>query len=140
MRVFERLRQNWHRSMQRRQTLNELAACAPQELNRIAADVGMSGSELRRLCRQDHGATELLPQRLKLLAIDPEFVQQDAPTLFRELARVCATCRESRRCARDLAHGDAQTGMSTYCLNGPSIDLMTVDRSTAPSVGAGRLT
>jgi hypothetical protein len=132
MRVFERLRQNWQRSVQRRQTLNELAACPPQELNRIAADVGLSGNELHQICRRDHGASELLPQRLQLLAIDPEFVRRDAPTLFRDLARVCASCRDSRRCARDLAHGNVQAGMTSYCPNGPSIDLLTVSRGTTP--------
>ena len=125
MRVFERLRENWHRSMQRRQTLNELAACPPDELNRIAADVGLSGKQLREHCRRDHGATDLLPQRLQLLGIDP------APTLFRDLARVCAACRDSRRCAGDLAKGDVQAGMSSYCPNGPSIDLLSVSRGDA---------
>jgi hypothetical protein len=118
--------------MQRRRTLNELAACPPQELNRIASDVGLSGDALSRLCRRDHGASELLPQRLQQLGIDPEFVRQDAPTLFRDLARVCASCRESRRCERDLANGDVQAGMTAYCLNGPSLDLLTVSRGTAP--------
>lgn len=131
MRVFERLRENWHRSMQRRQTLNELAACPAYELNRIAADVGLSGDQLREHCRRDHGATELLPQRLQLLGIDPEFVRKGAPALLKDLARVCAECRDSRRCARDLASGDIQAGMSSYCPNGPSIDLLTVNRDDA---------
>ncbi|NJO22287.1 MAG: hypothetical protein HC868_04285 [Sphingomonadales bacterium] len=124
--VLERLRRSWRRSMQRRRTLNELTACPPQELNRIASDVGLRGDQLLQHCRRDHGASELLPQRLQLLGIDPEFVQQDTPTLFRDLARVCASCRDSRRCARDLARGDVQAGMSTYCPNGPAIDSLTV--------------
>jgi hypothetical protein len=129
--VIERLRRSWRRSMSRRRTLNELAACPPSELRRIASDVGMSGADLRRLCRSDHGASELLPERLRLLGLDPQFVQHDAPLLFRDLARVCASCQASRRCARDLVRGDVQAGMSTYCLNGPSIDLLTA-RPTRP--------
>jgi hypothetical protein len=124
--VLERLRRSWHRSMQRRRALHELAACPPNELKRIASDVGLSSDELLQHCRRDHGASELLLQRLQLLGIDPEFVQQDTPTLFRDLARVCASCRDSRRCARDLTRGDVQAGMSTYCPNGPAIDLLTV--------------
>jgi hypothetical protein len=40
---------------------------------------------------------------------------------------VCATCKSSRQCARDLARGDAQTGMETYCLNAPTVDSLIVD-------------
>jgi hypothetical protein len=124
--VFERLRQSWHRSVSRRRALNELAACPPNELRRIASDVGLSGNDLRQLCGRDHRAAELLPRRLRLLGLDADYVRHAEPTLFRDLARVCASCPASRRCARDLTHGDVQAGMSTYCLNGPSIDLLTV--------------
>jgi hypothetical protein len=124
--VFKRLRRSWHRSMSRRRAINELAACPPNELRRIASDLGLSGNDLRQFCRSDHGATELMPLRLQLLGLDPEFVRRDEPILFRDLARVCASCQSSRRCARDLANGEVQAGMSTYCLNGPSIDHLTV--------------
>jgi hypothetical protein len=126
--MLHRVRQSWHRTMQRRRTLKELAACSRQELDRIASDVGLSGDQLRQHCRYGHGIPELLLQRLQLLDIDPEFVRQAAPTLFRDLVRVCASCADSRRCARDLANSDVQAGMSTYCPNGASIDMLTVSR------------
>ncbi|MFM9846840.1 MAG: hypothetical protein ACKVP3_06750 [Hyphomicrobiaceae bacterium] len=121
-----RLRQTWRRILSRRRALNELAACPPGELRRIASDVGLSGDDLRRLYCGHNGPSELLPQRLQLLGIDPEFVRHAAPTTFRDLARVCASCKASRRCARDLARGDVQAGMDSYCLNGPIIDALTV--------------
>ncbi|NJO36002.1 MAG: hypothetical protein HC869_25945 [Rhodospirillales bacterium] len=88
--------------------------------------MGLNGDDLRRLYRNDFGPTHLLPQRLQLLGIDPEFVVHTQPTTYRDLARVCAACRTSRRCARDLARGDVQAGMDGYCLNGPTIDALTV--------------
>ena len=121
-----RLRQTWHRALSKRRALNELAACPPGELRRIASDVGLSGDDLLRLYCSHNGPSELLPQRLQLLGIDPEFVRHAAPTTFRDLARVCATCEASRRCARDLARGDVQAGMDGYCLNSPTIDALTV--------------
>ena len=48
---IERLRRSWRRSLHRRRTLDELAACPPSELKRMAADVGVSGEELYRLAR-----------------------------------------------------------------------------------------
>src|SRR5262245_23229966 len=123
---IERLRRNWHRSMNRRRAVNELAACPPSEIRRIASDVGLSGDDLRQLCRSDFGPSELLPRRLEMLGIDPEFVRHAEPTTFRDLARVCSSCRASRRCARDLARGDVQAGMEAYCLNGATIDALAV--------------
>ena len=121
-----RLRQTWRRALSKRRAINELAACPPGELRRIASDVGLSGDDPGRLCRSHNGPSELLPQRLQLLGIDPEFVRHAAPTTSRDLARVCASCRASRRCARDLARGDVQAGMDSYCLNGPTIDALMV--------------
>jgi hypothetical protein len=121
-----RLRQTWRRALSKRRAINELAACPPGELRRIASDVGLSGDDLRQLYCSHNGPSELLPQRLQLLGIDPEFVRHAATTTFRDLSRVCACCKASRRCARDLARGDVQAGMDGYCLNGPTIDALTV--------------
>ena len=131
--LVERLRQSWHRSMNRWCAINELAACPPSEIRRLASDVGLSGEDLRLLCSSDFGPSELLPQRLELLRIDPEFVRHAEPTTFRDLARVCASCQASRRCARDLARGDVQAGMEGYCSNSATIDALTVscDRRAA---------
>jgi len=123
---LERLRQSWHRSISRRRAISELAACPPAELRRIASDVGVSGGDLRQLCRNDFGPSELLPQRLQLLGIDPEFVRHAEPTTFRDLQRVCGACQATRRCARDLARGDVQAGMDSYCLNGATLDALSV--------------
>ena len=130
-----RLRQSWRRALSKRRAINELADCPPSELRRIASDVGVSGDDLLRLHCSHNGPSELLPQRLQMLGIDPEFVRHAAPTTFRDLARVCGSCRASRRCARDLARGDVQTGMNAYCLNGPIIDALTV-RDGRPFIGA----
>jgi hypothetical protein len=121
-----RLRQAWRRALSKRQAVNELAACPPGELRRIASDVGLSGDDLRQLCPSHNGPSGLLPQRLQLLGVDPEFVRHAAPTTFRDLARVCTSCKASRRCARDLARGAVQAGMDAYCLNGPTIDALVV--------------
>ena len=130
--LVERVRRSWQRSRNRRRTINELAACPPSELRRIASDVGVSGDDLRQLCRSDFGPSELLPQRLQLLGIDPEYVRHAEPSTYRDLARLCASCQASRRCARDLARGDVQAGMDGYCLNGPTIDPLTASSLKRP--------
>jgi hypothetical protein len=124
--LIERLRLSCQDAINRWRARSELAGCSASELCRIAADVGVSGEELRRLHLHEFGPSELLPRRLQLLGVDPEFTRRAAPAAFRELARVCASCRATRRCARDLAAGDVQAGMDAYCSNGPTIDALTV--------------
>jgi hypothetical protein len=108
--VLERLRQSWHRSMSRQDVTNEFADGTTNEA---------------------HQASNLLTQRLCLLRLDTEYVRHCKPALFRDLASTCASCRVTRQCARDLARRDVQAGMSAYCPNGPSIDLLMVRCTTA---------
>lgn len=65
-----RLRQAWRRALSKRRAVNELAACPPGELRRIASDVGLSGDDLRQLSCGHVGSSELLLQRLQQLRID----------------------------------------------------------------------
>ena len=68
-----------------------------------------------------------MPVRLRALGIDPVFVKYARTATYRDLERVCATCKSSRQCARDLASGDVQAGMDSYCLNAPTINSLIVD-------------
>ena len=130
--TFIRLRDNWQRLRRRRRSLAELAACQPSELNRIARDVGVSVSDLRIIAAAHPGPGELLPPRLQLLGLDADYIGCALTATHRDLERTCAMCTAWRRCARDLAKGDVQAGMDSYCLCSPTIDALTVDRASLP--------
>ena len=55
-----RLRQTWRRALSKRRAINELAACPPGELRRIASDVGLSGDDLRQLCLRPQWAVRVI--------------------------------------------------------------------------------
>src|SRR5262245_23140186 len=126
--AIAQLRNRWAHAMSAHQAAAELAACPPQELKRIAADVGLSPEGLRRSTCGHLGLSELMPQRLQQLGLDPQFVRHAQPEIYRDLERVCANCSAWRKCRRDLARGDVQAGMGGYCLNAATIDLLTVGR------------
>jgi hypothetical protein len=126
--ALAQLRNRWARAMSAHRAMAELAACPPQEFNRIASDVGLSPGDLRRSTSNHPGPSELMPRRLQQLGLDPEFVRHAEPEMYRDLGRVCANCTAWRRCSRDLARGDVQAGMGRYCLNSTTIDLLTVRR------------
>jgi hypothetical protein len=69
-----------------------------------------------------------MPKRLQELRLDPAFVKYARAATYRDMERVCGTCKAWRRCGCDLAKGDVQAGMRSYCLNAPTIDALTVDR------------
>jgi hypothetical protein len=124
--LFERLSNRWRHSLTKWRATKELEACPSSEVRRIASDMGLTESELRGACRDQTGTPELLLQRLQVLGIDPEYVRHAEPATFRDLSRVCASCEASRRCARDLARGDVEAGMTSYCFNSPTLDALMV--------------
>jgi hypothetical protein len=128
------LRDKWLRMVRQRSSLAELAACPPSELRRIAQDVGVSESDLRIIAAAHPGPSELLPLRLQLAGLDPAYVRSAVTATYRDLERTCAMCPVWRRCARDLARGDVQAGMDSYCLCAPTIDALTVDEAGLPPV------
>ena len=69
----------------------------------------------------------LLSQRLQQLRLDPEYMTVCHSSVYEELKRLCASCKFQRICAQDLADGDVEAGMRSYCPNAPIIDAMTVN-------------
>ena len=130
--ILSKLHSTWQRLVLYRRSMAELAACPPKELRRIAHDTGLSERDLRSLACSHPGPSELMPKRLQELRLDPAFVKYARTAIYRDMERVCDTCKAWRRCARDLAKGDVQAGMRSYCLNAPTIDALTVDRLDLP--------
>jgi hypothetical protein len=125
--MVARLRDTWQRLRDNHAALAELAACPPGELHRAACEVGIGDGGLRSLARTHPGPSDLMPQRLEQLGLDPAFLKIEHTATYRDMQRVCGTCRGWRRCARDLAKGDVESGMGGYCLNAATIDALTVD-------------
>jgi hypothetical protein len=113
-----------------RRMLAELQALPESELDPIAQEMGLSKRDLSSLACSHPGPSELMPQRLAKLGLDPAYVELAHRVTHQDLQRVCASCKAWRRCARDLANGDVETGMRSYCLNAPTIDALIVDWDT----------
>jgi hypothetical protein len=135
--AIARLRTYWRRRANSRRSMAELAACPPGELHRIATDVGLTSTDLKRLVCSHAGPSKLLPQRLERLGLDPEFVRRGQLATYRDLARACVSCTDWRRCERDLARGNVQAGMGDYCLNTHTIDALTVEGRAGAQAAPG---
>jgi hypothetical protein len=117
--------------MHKLQPMTELRLCSEEDRHQIARDVGLSEQDLLRVAASTQGPSELMPQRLEQLHLDPDYVKLAHPAAYRDLERVCSCCTASERCARDLANGDVETGMRDYCLNAPTIDALIVEPAGA---------
>jgi len=69
---------------------------------------------------------ELMPWRLQQLGLDPGYMKACRTSTYQELERVCASCKSRLLCARDLARGDVEPGMQSYCPDAPTIDALVV--------------
>jgi hypothetical protein len=116
--ILSKLHSTWRRVVLYCRSMAELGGCPPNELHRVAKDVGLSEGDLSSLACSHPGPSELMPTRLQALGLDPEFVKYARTATYREMERVCGTCKAWRRCAGDLAKCDVQAGME---LVGPRV-------------------
>jgi hypothetical protein len=110
-----------------RKLREKLYGCPDGEFRRIMQDIGLSVRDLRVLEYCHPGPEELMPRRLEQLRLDPAYVRFFRTSTYQDMQRVCASCKAWRRCARDLARGDVQSGLQSYCLNAPTIDVLLVE-------------
>jgi hypothetical protein len=115
-----RLRDWWRRTQ-------ELASMDRTELNRIAAEFGMSAADVRLLVERGPDAASLFHRRLETLGLSRADVEHIAPGLTRDLERTCACCDSKKTCAADLDRDPADAGWQDYCPN--AISLESVRRS-----------
>jgi hypothetical protein len=108
----------------------EFHALEPSEAERILQDVGLSMSDMPAITRPNAGPAVLLPQRLETVGLDPLYLKIEQSSVYHDLERACMRCTSWRRCARDLAQGDAQAGLEHYCANAQTIDALLVNRSS----------
>jgi hypothetical protein len=118
---------NWWNDARRHWSrLHELEHLDPTERDRIAADVGLSSSELMRLAAQPDGVPLLIEKRLAALNLAPEDIKILSPLILRDLQRTCALCEEKGRCADDMATDPLAHGWDSYCPNSGTLrSLMT---------------
>lgn len=100
---------------------SQLRCCGEETVERMARDVGVSVSELRRLASLGPESADLLLRRMKALDLDPNEVSQATPEAFRDLQRTCSMCESHRRCARDLARDSAIPAWKDYCPNAATL-------------------
>ena len=112
----------WWRAWIRRGSARfELKCCGEDELERMAKDIGLPSSELRRLASLGPDSADLLLRRMAALDLDRNEVSQTEPRTFQDLQRVCTMCKHHRRCRGDLARDADDPAWHDYCPNASTL-------------------
>ena len=121
--MFDGMRQ-WWRNWRANSRVADLACCGDYEVERMANDLGMPASELRKLA--DHGpeAADLLTRRMVALNLDGNEVGATAPGTLQDLQRLCTLCESHRQCARDLGRDPDDKAWEDYCPNVAMLKLL----------------
>ena len=108
--------------LKHQQEMRELRDMNSADFARIARDLCVSPAELDAVVRQGPHASDELPRLLKSLGIDETTLSRTQPVLQRDMARVCASCRQKVLCDHDLDAGTSAQRYVEYCPNAPAID------------------
>jgi hypothetical protein len=124
--LLSRVREWWgHRS--------ELDTMHPEDLARLARDLGVTGPELRDLAARGPDASHLLYERMHALGLTKADVERLAPGLMRDLERTCACCQEKGVCERDLVARPGSPTWGGYCPNAAALTSVVVAKDRSPS-------
>ena len=115
----------WLSTRDRWARMAELRELPPGELERVAADFGVTSAELLAASSRQQDAQGLLERRLAALKLDPEEIRKLSPLLLRDLQRTCSMCPERQRCKDDMELSPLAPGWESYCPNSGTLRTLT---------------
>ena len=112
---------------------NESGICGPDEVMRMAKEIGVTPSQLHELVTEGPSTASLLKTMLVALRVDPKILADLDPLIWRELQWLCITCSNKKRCEHELAKGTATEHFREFCPNAVSLDALS-DQKGQPSL------
>ena len=101
---------------------SEFGTCGPDEVMRMAKEIGVTPSQFHELVSKGPGDAKLLKTMLVALHVDPKILADMDPLIMRELKWLCITCSNKKRCKHELAMGTATEHFREFCPNAVSLD------------------
>ena len=105
-------------------------ACTSDEIARLAHDVGLPETDLRRMATLGPDAARQLLDRMTALHLDAETIANTEPATMRDMQRLCSNCVSKKRCQRDLARNPNDPAWQ-YCPNAGTLGLLKGESTAA---------
>lgn len=127
---------SWRNWRERRRRQGELNGLTHEDVIEIAADCGVTPSQLIDAVRSGPQAADELTQMIEALEIDDALIQHVGLHTFNDMKRLCAECSTKKRCRRALANGVASLTYEAFCPNAEALhELEQVQRMMQPFPG-----
>jgi hypothetical protein len=122
--MISRMRRWWQKWRGANSSLSELLCCGENEAERMAHDLGLPVSELRKLAEHGPEAADLLSRRMAELDLDKNEIAAVVPRTLQDLQRLCTLCEHHRECTRDLRRNPADQAWENYCPNAAVLKML----------------
>ena len=106
-------------------------ACTSDEIARLAHDVGLPETDLRRMATLGPDAARQVLDRMTELHLSAETIASSEPGTMRDLQRLCSNCVSKKRCRRDLAQNPTDPVWRQYCPNAGTLGLLKGETTAA---------
>jgi hypothetical protein len=107
----------------------DLDRCGSAEVERIARDLGVGGTDLSIFAGKWPDAADLLYSRMKEIKLDRKEITQNVPEVMRDLQRVCTVCGSKWKCEHELAKNRADPTWQKYCPNTTTLLALAAERA-----------
>ena len=94
---------------------DEAMKCRPEDVARLARDLGVKPGELASLANNNPQSAALLEKMLRALGVEPGRLAKANPVIARDLERLCIACVAKERCMIELAAGTAAENFREFC-------------------------
>lgn len=101
---------------------NELATMSRDDFQILAADIGVSESDLRDVVPKIGDHSDLMDKMMRARNLDPEAVRRAFRGVVRDMEVTCARCRSSGTCRLELEAGSAGARSHEFCGNAEVMD------------------
>lgn len=105
---------------------SELGRCEPEEVARIAHDIGISKDDLVSMAKKGPNSAALLERMLVALGVDAQ-AHKDM-SVMHDLQRLCVTCGHKQQCTHELASGSAAEHFHQFCPNSYTLDALLTEK------------
>ena len=114
-----------------RECRQRFEACTSDEIARLAHDVGLPETDLRRMAALGPDAAKQVLDRMTALHLDAETIANSEPGTMRDMQRLCSNCVSKKRCQRNLAQNPNDPVWRRYCPNAGTLGLLKGETTAA---------
>ena len=104
--------------------LREIEACGPEMVAQMAAELGMTRSELEEVVSHGAGADRLMARMIAAFGLNAGEMERQDPAMVRDMSILCSLCETKRRCAHELDAGTAAEHAHAFCPNASTFELL----------------